>query len=100
MVVVVSLEFLSSVGHFDQDLFGVSERIRGMMAGVRGMAVFFVVSVVVLALFPHINIKMIILINHSKVPMQLSVWRPQVFKFYSPGLILSCPISCIGRIVN
>lgn len=74
MVVVMSLEFFSFVGNFDQDLFGVSEGIGGVMAGVGRLAVFFVVSVVVISLFPHINIKMIILINHSKVPMPPYLW--------------------------
>jgi hypothetical protein len=73
VVMVMALEFLSFVRHLDQDLFGDSERIRGVMVGVCGVIVFLVVSVVVLSLFPHINIKMIILINHSKIPMPFSI---------------------------
>lgn len=67
MMVVMGLIFLSSVGHLNQDLFGMGEGIRCVMACMFGVAVLLVVSIVVLSLFPHINIKMINLINDSKI---------------------------------
>lgn len=76
MMVVMGLELLSFVGHFYQNLFLVSERIGSVLVGVVGMTIFLVVSVVLLSLFSHINIKMIILINRSKASMALCLRSP------------------------
>ena len=61
VVVMMSLKFLSFVGHFDQNPFVVGEgigRVVTVVISLFGVTVGVVVSIVV-SLFPHINIKMI-----------------------------------------
>jgi hypothetical protein len=88
VMVVMGLIFLSPVGHLNQDLFGVGEGIGCVMACMLGVAVLLVVSVVVLSLFPHINIKMINLINDSKNQKASLSPRFMTFIFLFAALIL------------